>query len=94
MHLIISLGMILAAAFLFNAAKAAEMASIGLWGYGVGQLFVAPILVFFFLHTLIYFAVRLIRGKDKLKSYTRSRLNYIAAVVSILGILGSAAAPV
>ncbi|MFN3876760.1 MAG: hypothetical protein ACK4MH_00120 [Brevundimonas sp.] len=93
MHQIISLGLILATAFLFNAAAAAHMASIGMWGFAVGRLFFAPIIVFYFVHTLVYFVVRLIRGKDRVRSYTRSRLNYVGAVVAILGVLGAAAGP-
>lgn len=94
MHQIISLGLILATAFLFNAGAAAEMASVGFWGEAVGRLFFAPIVFFYLVHTVVYFVVRLIRGKDRVRSYTRSRLNYIAAALTILGTIGAAAAPV
>lgn len=91
MHQIIALGVVLAAAFVFNARAAAIMAAEGNWGYGVGQLFFAPVVVFFFVHTLAYFLTRLVRGKDRLASYTRSRINYFAMVVALMGVLGSAA---
>lgn len=94
MHQVIALGVVLAAAFVFHARAAAVMASEGNWGFGVGQLFFAPVMVFFFVHTLAYFLTRLVRGKDKLRSYTRSRINYVGMVVALMGVLGSAATPV
>jgi hypothetical protein len=32
-----------------------------------------------------------VRGKDKLASYAETKLNYIAAALTILGVMGSAA---
>jgi hypothetical protein len=93
MHQIISLGLILATVFLFNARAAAEMASAGFWGWAVGQLFFGPVVFFFLVHTVVYLVVRLVRGKERVRSYTRSRLNYVAAVLTILGTIGAAAGP-
>ncbi|VXB20918.1 hypothetical protein [Brevundimonas sp. G8] len=93
MHQIIALAVTLLIALLLNGVAAAKMVSVGYWGGALGALFVGPVIVFYAVHTLVYFVVRLIRGKDRVRSYTRSRINYVAAAVAILGVLGAAAGP-
>jgi hypothetical protein len=91
MHQVISLFIILTVTLLLNAQMAAQMASDGNWGEAVGLLLFAPLSIFFASHTLIYYALRLIRGSSALASYSASKLNYIALVISLLGILGAVA---
>lgn len=94
MHQMIAVALPLILAFLLNGGDAAQMVSVGYWGGAMGSLLFGPLMTFYVVHTLVYFVVRLIRGKDRVGSYTRSRLNYIAAAVAMLGIVGAAAAPV
>lgn len=93
MHQIIALAVTLVVALLLNGAAAAQMVSVGYWGGALGALLVGPLIVFYVVHTVVYFVLRLIRGKDRVRSYTRSRINYVAAAVAILGVLGAAAGP-
>jgi heme/copper-type cytochrome/quinol oxidase subunit 2 len=93
MHQMIALALTLIVAVLLNGGAAAQMISAGYWGGAIGSLLFGPLIVFYVVHTLVYFVVRLIRGKDRVRSYTRSRLNYVAAVVAILGVVGAAAGP-
>jgi hypothetical protein len=94
MHQMIALALTLIVALLLNGGAAAQMVSAGYWGGAIGSLFFGPLMTFYVVHTLVYFVVRLIRGKDRVGSYTRSRLNYVAAGLTILGVVGAAAAPV
>ncbi|MDP9835961.1 hypothetical protein J2T09_000703 [Neorhizobium huautlense] len=91
MHQLICFSILLVVAVLFNAVAAAKMASDGNWGEAVGQLFFGPLVFFYVTHSVIYFATRLIRGPAAVASYSASRLNYIAFVITLLGILGAAA---
>ncbi|MGQ4274991.1 hypothetical protein [Terrihabitans sp. B22-R8] len=91
MRQIICIAIILAVSALCNAPLAARMASDGNWGEAVGQLVFAPLVVFYLVHSVIYYGTRLVRGRDALASYTNSKLSWIAFIVSVLGILGSAA---
>lgn len=91
MHQVISLFIILAVTLLLNARPAAQMASDGNWGEAVGLLFFGPLSIFFASHTMIYFALRLIRGSSTLGSYSASKLNYIALGISLMGMLGAVA---
>ncbi|MDK2748346.1 MAG: hypothetical protein KYX67_13605 [Brevundimonas sp.] len=93
MHQMIALALTLIVALLLNGGAAAQMVSAGYWGGVIGSLLFGPLIVFYVVHTLVYFVVRLIRGKDRVLSYTRSRINYVGAVVAILGVLGAAAGP-
>ncbi|WP_428154532.1 hypothetical protein [Brevundimonas sp.] len=93
MHQIIAIALTLVIALLLNGVAAAQMVSVGYWGGALGALLVGPLIVFYVVHTLVYFVVRLIRGKDRVRSYTRSRINYVGTVVAILGVLGAAAGP-
>lgn len=89
MHQLICVGVLLTLSFLLNAPLAARMASDGNWGEGLGIL-IGPLVFFYLVHVPLYYAVRLVRGAA-LASFTRSKLNYIAAVVGLAGILGTLA---
>ncbi len=91
MHQLISIAILLAVAFLFNAPLAANMASAGQWGEAVGRLFVGPVAFFYIAHSVVYYATRAARGADKVGTYAGSRLNYVALVITLLGILGALA---
>lgn len=94
MHQIIALFLVVGVAFLLNAPRAAALAADGLWGYAAGRLVFGPILSFFVVQTILYFIVRAIRGREGVARFSRSRLNYIAALIAVLGMVGSAANPV
>lgn len=91
MHQIISLGLSFTAAIFFNLKAIAIASSVGNWGEALGRLLFAPVVFFFLAHTIIYGLVRAVRGKPKLASYAETKLNYIAAALTILGVMGSAA---
>lgn len=91
MHQAISLSILLAIAVLLNAPLAARMAADGNWGEAVGNVFFGPIVFFYIVHSLIYYAVRILRGPSAVAAYAASKLNYIAFVISLLGILGAVA---
>lgn len=93
MHQIIALGLSFAAAILFNLKAAAIASSAGNWGDALGRSLLASVVVLFLVHMIAYGLVRLVRGKDKLASYAETKLNYIAAAATILGVMGSAASP-
>jgi predicted Na+-dependent transporter len=54
------------------------------WGGTIGALFIGPIIVFFVVHTILYFTLRLLRGKDGVASYTGSKINCLSALMTIL----------
>ena len=91
MHQLISFTIVFLAAVALNLKSAAIDASNGNWGEGLGNLVFGPLVFFYGVHTIIYFAVRLVRGRDAIAAYSASRVNYIAAVVTLLGVLGAAA---
>jgi len=90
-HQLISFTIVFVAAVALNLKSAAIAASDGNWGESVGNLVFGPLVFFFGVYTIVFFAVRLVRGKDAVAAYSASRLNYIAAVVTLLGVLGAAA---
>lgn len=91
MHQAISVSILLAIAVLLNAPLAAKMATNGNWGEAIGSVLFGPLVFFYVVHSLIYYAVRFLRGKSAVAAYSASKLNYIALVISLLGILGAAA---
>lgn len=91
MHQTIAIGISLAIAVLLHGPLAAAEVSDGNWGSALGNLIFGPLVIFFLVHTIVYFLSRMIRGREKLASFSGSRLNYIAAAITILGILGSVA---
>jgi hypothetical protein len=91
MHQLISFAVVFAIAVALNLRSAAIAASNGNWGEGLGNLVFAPLVFFYGVYTILFFAVRLLRGKDAVAAYSASRLNYIAAGITLLGVLGAAA---
>ena len=87
----LALGLVLTAGLLLSARAAAIMSADGNWGGALGSLFTAPLVVFYLVHTVVYFAVRGLRGRDRIRTYAASRLNWIAAAVALLSVLASAA---
>lgn len=86
----IVLGITLTTAFLLCAAPTARAMSDGAWGPALGTLLVGPLSVFVLTHAVVYFASGGLLAKSKVASFTQSRLNYVAALVAVLGVLGSA----
>ncbi|MGV1834156.1 hypothetical protein ACQZ6C_05300 [Rhizobium rhizogenes] len=91
MRQVICVGVLLIVAVLLNAPMAAKMAGDGNWGEAVGSMLFAPIVVFYFVHSLVYYATRFLRGPAAVATYATSKLNYIAFVISLLGVLGAVA---
>lgn len=89
----VSIALVLAVAFLLNVRRAAMAFGDGDWGTALGSLAVGPLLVFYAVHSVLYVAGRLLRGRDRMRAYTASRTNYAAAAVTVLGVLGAAAGP-
>lgn len=93
MHLLLALGATILAAVALNIKSAAIASSNGNWGGAVGDMLFGPIVVFFLIHTVLYYGTRLVRRKSLLKSYSRSRLCYISAAITVLGVIGSLGQP-
>ncbi|MBB3947277.1 type IV secretory pathway VirB2 component (pilin) [Rhizobium skierniewicense] len=74
-----------------NAPYAAQMASDGNWGEAFGQMILGPLGFFLAAHVVIYYGLRLVRGPSKLKSFSATKLNYIALSLALMGILGAVA---
>lgn len=91
MHQLICFSILFVVAVLLNVATASRMASDGNWGEAVGRLFFGPLAFFYIIHSVIYVATRLIRGPEAVAPYASSKLNYIAFVITLLGIVGAAA---
>ncbi|WP_421363011.1 hypothetical protein [Agrobacterium rosae] len=91
MHQVICVFVLLVVSLLLNAQWATQIANDGNWGEAIGTLLIGPLGLFYFVHTIIYYAVRLIRGPSAVATYSASKLNYIAFAVSLLGILGAVA---
>lgn len=91
MHQTICVAILLSVAALLNAPLAAKMAADGNWGEAAGRMFAGPIIVFYIVHTLVYYVMRLMRGRTAISTYAASRLNYIAFTITLLGILGAVA---
>lgn len=82
---------LLAIAVLLNAPSAAQMAGDGNWGEAAGNLILGPIVIFYIVHSLIYYPVYALRGPAAVAPYTTSKINYIAFAISLLGVLGAVA---
>jgi len=93
MHLLLALGVTILTAVALNIKSAAVASSDGNWGGAVGAMIFGPVVVFFLIHTILYYGTRLVRRKSPLKSYSRSRLCYISAAIAILGVIGSLGQP-
>jgi hypothetical protein len=91
MHQAICVAVLLTVAVLLNGPLAARMAADGNWGEAVGRLFFGPAVFFYIVHSVIYYAVRISRGPAAVATYAASKLNYIALVISLLGIIGAVA---
>lgn len=91
MHQLISVSVLVVVALLLNAQVASQMANDGNWGEAAGLLLSGPLGLFLLSHIVIYYPVRLIRGSSALASFSASKLNYIAFVISLMGILGAVA---
>ncbi|MFC0243271.1 hypothetical protein [Rhodopseudomonas telluris] len=89
MHQVICVVVLLVLSLTLNAPVAARMAGDGNWGEGLGIL-VGPVMIFYIVHAPIYYAVRLVRG-PALASFAGSKLNYLAALIGLTGILGTLA---
>lgn len=85
-----SLVMVLVTLMILSAGFVTGAASDGNWGEGVGALFIGPIVFFFIAHTILYLGARLVRGKDGVASYTASKINRIAALMTILAAIAAA----
>ncbi|WP_054313193.1 hypothetical protein [Mesorhizobium sp. 1M-11] len=85
-----SLCLVVVAAVILNLKTAATMASAGNWGEAIGSMFFSPIVVFLALQALLFYATRLVRGGQAVATFTTSRLNYVAGLITLLGVLGAA----
>ncbi len=85
-----SLVMVLVTLMILSAGFVTETTIDGHWGEGVGALFIGPIVFFFIAHTILYLGARLVRGKDGVASYTTSKINRIAALMTILAAIAAA----
>lgn len=86
----ISVSILVVVGVLLNATYAAKMTAVGNWGEAIGSLFFGAIVLFYIIHSLIYFTVRLLSRSKAIAGYTASKLNYIACGITLLGILGAA----
>ncbi|XUY27491.1 hypothetical protein RMR21_003765 [Agrobacterium sp. rho-8.1] len=91
MHLTICIVLLLTVSAVLNASHAAQMAGVGNWGEALGEIAFGPLAFFFIAHVIIYYAIRAIRGREKLKSFSATKLNYIAFTLALMGILGAIA---
>lgn len=91
MHQLISVAVLLAVAVLLNGPLAMRMAADGNWGEAIGRLFFGPVVFFYLVHSVIFYAMRLFRRAEGGAGYATSRLNYISMVISLLGVLGAVA---
>ncbi|MCD9031928.1 hypothetical protein LDO32_09365 [Luteimonas sp. Y-2-2-4F] len=89
----VAIAVLLAVAFLLNVRRAATAVGDGDWGTALGSLTVGPLVVFYAVHTVLYVAGRLLRGRDRMRAYTASRTHYAAAVVALLVVVGAALGP-
>lgn len=86
----LSLCVVVAVAVLLNM-KAAAMSSEGNWGEALGSMLFAPIVFFLVVQAVLFYATRAVRGANAVAAFTTSRLNYVSAVITLLGVLGAAA---
>ncbi|UHS55981.1 MULTISPECIES: hypothetical protein [Agrobacterium] len=91
MHLTICLILLLLVSGIFNAVSAAQLAGAGAWGEASSILIVGPLFIFFGVHAIIYYGLRLVREPSKLKSFSNTKLTYIAFAVALMGIFGDLA---
>ncbi len=76
---------------IFNSVSAAQLAGAGAWGEASSILIASPLLIFFGMHVIIYYGLRLFVEPSKLSSFSNTKLNYIAFAVALMGILGEVA---
>ncbi|WP_165358107.1 hypothetical protein [Mesorhizobium sp. Pch-S] len=87
----LSLCVVVVLAVVLNLKAAAMMTSDGNWGGAVGSMFFGPIVFFLVLQAVLFYGTRLLRGRAAVATFTTSRLNYVAGLISLLGVLGAAA---
>ena len=76
MHQSIALAIAILAIVFLLGPEAAYMASIGNWGGGLGLL-LGPLFFFYLVTAIVYFPARLLRGRDKVAGFARTRLQYV-----------------
>nr|WP_145994388.1 hypothetical protein [Mesorhizobium loti] len=78
-------------AVVLNLKSAAIMTSDGNWGGALGSMVFGPIVFFLILQAVLFYATRFLRGRQAVATFTTSRLNYVAGLITLLGVLGAAA---
>lgn len=53
------------------------------WWPSLGTLFGWAFAFFFIFHTMVYFFLRMVRGRNSISSYTTTKVNCISALVTI-----------
>lgn len=91
MRLTICIICLLIVSGVLNAIPAAQMAGEGNWGAALGDLFVGPLAIFLIAHTLIYYALVLVRKPAGLRSFSQTKLTYISFALAVMGMLGTLA---
>lgn len=87
MHHAIAFGILLVLLLPFKAAPAVQIASAGGWGYALGY-FLGPILFFYGITAIVYYATRWLRGADKVARFSTTKLHYVGLAFVVLSLLG------